>query len=194
MLVKQDDLAGARTLSIEAVVAEPYNAITWRGLIAWANASHVQLQRIHIETGAAANPAGDGKITITIRPNQPTGVSSVWLAYSMQRALWQGDKFKKELPKETQYRHSLAEEAGSLTSAAKVAEELNGTQESKAIAADSNIQLLLRLYHAQMLEPNVLLSSADQGIAQDYAAYREKDRAKLIEYLADFVAPETAKK
>jgi len=193
MLVKQGDFAGARTLSIEAVVAEPYNPITWRALIAWANASHVQLQRIHIETGGGANAAGDGKITIAIQPNQPTGVSAVWLAYSMQRALWQGDKFKKELPKETQYRHSLAEEVTSLTSAAKVAEELKGKQDSKAIAADPNIQLLLRLYHAQMLEPYVLMNSADQGIAQDYPAYREKDRPKLIEYLADFVAPETAK-
>jgi tetratricopeptide (TPR) repeat protein len=194
MLVKQGDFAGARILSIEAVVAEPYNAKTWRALIAWANASRVQLQRMHIETGGGANAAGDGKITIAIQPNQPTGVSAVWLAYSMQRALWQGDKFKKELPKETQYRHSLAEQAASLTSAAKVAEELKGKQDSKAIAADPNIQLMLRLYHAQMIEPDVLMNSADQGIAQDYPAYREKNRAKLIEYLADFVAPETEKK
>jgi hypothetical protein len=55
------------------------------------------------------------------------------------------------------------------------------------------MQLLLRLYHEKMIDPYVLLSAADQGISQDYAAYRAKNRAKLEEYLGEFVAPAPAK-
>jgi hypothetical protein len=40
-----------------------------------------------------------------------------------------------------------------------------------------------------MIEPYVLLNAADQGIAQDYAGYREKSRSKLETYLNDFVVP-----
>src|ERR1700734_2428624 len=58
MLTKQSDFGGARTLIIEAIIAEPYNNIPWRGLVAWANASHVQLQRVHIDTGSSATPNG----------------------------------------------------------------------------------------------------------------------------------------
>jgi hypothetical protein len=35
----------------------------------------------------------------------------------------------------------------------------------------------------------VLLSAADEGISQDYGAYREKNRAKLEQYLGQFVVP-----
>ncbi|MGA7189151.1 MAG: hypothetical protein WBY66_11680, partial [Candidatus Acidiferrales bacterium] len=96
-------------------------------------------------------------------------------------------------PHEAQYRHSLAEEADALTSAAKVAEETGAKSADAPIAKDSNIQLLLQLYHENMIEPYVLLSAADQGVAQDYAEYRAKNRAKLQAYLSEYVAPEPAK-
>jgi len=40
-----------------------------------------------------------------------------------------------------------------------------------------------------MIEPYILLSAADQGIAQDYAAYRKKNRSKLEEYMSTFIVP-----
>ena len=40
-----------------------------------------------------------------------------------------------------------------------------------------------------MIERYVLLNAADQGIAQDYPAYREKNREKLEQYLSDWVVP-----
>ncbi len=193
MLKKQGDFSGARTLIIEAIVAEPYNNIPWRGLVAWANASHVRLERVHIETGSSATPNGDNKMNITIDPNQPTELAAVWLAYGGTKALWHQERFKKEFPQEAQYRHSLAEEADALTTAAKVAEEMAGKSPDGPIAKDVNMQLLLRLYHEKMIEPYVLLSAADQGISQDYVAYRAKNRAKLEEYLGEFVAPAPAK-
>jgi tetratricopeptide (TPR) repeat protein len=193
MLTKQGDFSGARTLSIEAIVAEPYNAIPWRGLVAWANACHVKLPRVHIETGGSATPNGENKITITLDANQPAEISAVWFGYSGTRALWHQERFKKEFPQVAQYRHTLVEEADALTTAAKVAEETAGKSPNSPIAKDANIQLLLRLYHQQMIEPYVLLNSADQEILLDYPAYRAQNRAKLVQYLNEFVVPEPAK-
>jgi tetratricopeptide (TPR) repeat protein len=193
MLTKQGDLEGARTLSIEAVIADPYNTIPWRGLTAWAKSSHAPLNQVHMDIGSKATPDGENKMSITVDPNQPADVGAVWLAYSGTRVLWYQGRFKKEFPQEPQYRHSLAEETDALTTAAKVAEELAGKSTNGLIAKDVNLQLLMRLYHEQMLEPYILLSAPDQGIAQDYAEYRAKNRAKLEEYLGRFVAPERAK-
>lgn len=192
MLTKQGDFTAARTLGIEAIVAEPYNAIPWRALVAWANASHVQLQRVHIETGSSATPNGENKTTITMDPNQPKELGAVWLAYGGTRVLWQQERFKKEFPQEKQYRHSLAEEAAALMTAAKVAEEISAKSPDGPTKTDVNIRLLLRLYHEQMIEPYVLLNAADQGIGQDYAQYRAKNRAKLEEYLGELVVPKPA--
>ena len=41
-----------------------------------------------------------------------------------------------------------------------------------------------------MIDPYVLFSLGDNGIARDYAPYREKNRKKLEEYLEKFVVPE----
>jgi hypothetical protein len=45
-----------------------------------------------------------------------------------------------------------------------------------------------------MIEPYVLLGAADRGIAQDYAAYREKNRTELEAYLDRFVVPQVPAK
>jgi tetratricopeptide (TPR) repeat protein len=58
MLTRQGEFRAARLLNIEAIVAEPYKPITWRGLVAWANACQVKLPRVHIETGGSATPNG----------------------------------------------------------------------------------------------------------------------------------------
>jgi tetratricopeptide (TPR) repeat protein len=191
MLAKQGDYAGARKLCFEAIVASPYESKTWRQLVEWGKLAHVTPQRVHIETGGSVTPTDKGA-NITLDASQPVDVSAVWFAYNGTRALWR-DKFKQAYPNETQYRHSLAEEVDALTTAATVAEQTAGRKGSQAIAKDPNIQLLLKIYHAKLLEPYVLLNGADQGIAQDYVAYRAANRPKLIEYLGTFVAPETAK-
>ena len=55
--------------------------------------------------------------------------------------------------------------------------------------SDPNLIVLLKLYQAKMIEPYVLLNAADDGIAQDYPGYREKNREKLEQYLSEFVVP-----
>jgi tetratricopeptide (TPR) repeat protein len=190
MLTKQGDFAGARNLLLQGIVASPYDPKTWRALVAWAKPAGVTLQRVHIEAGSSVTPTDKGA-NITFDPSQPAETGAVWFAYAGSRALWK-DKFKQTYPQEAQYRHSLAEEVDALTTAAKVAEETGGKKGNKALDNDSNVQLLLKLYHADMLAPYVLLNGADQEISEDYAAYRSQNRAKLIQYLGEFVAPEPA--
>jgi hypothetical protein len=80
---------------------------------------------------------------------------------------------------------AMAEEADALGHAAKV---MIG-EKLEAIAGDPDLKLLKKLAGAQTLEPYVLLSLPDRGIAIDYLGYREKNRKKLEEYLSQFVVP-----
>lgn len=185
MLTKNGDMAGARTKAIEAVVAEPYNAITWRALAQWANANHLQLIRVHINVPDNVTQQDPTHITIHVQPG-PSDSNAAWVAYSLAKATWRGEEFKKHFPNETQYRHSLPEEVDSLKVAANVWSDLKEKNKSDA---DPDLDLLLKLEQAGMTEPYVLLNAADEGIAQDYADYREKNRAKIEQYLGEFVVP-----
>jgi tetratricopeptide (TPR) repeat protein len=197
MLLKNGEVEKSRMRSIQAVVAEPYNPITWRGLQYWATASKLELKRVHVDTPNNVSQTGEKNITITMDPKEPQETSTLWLSYGLAKAGWRGDEFKKHFPAEKQYRHSLAEEAGALTLAATVWTEANESDKKKKKATsppkDPNLILLLKLYQAKMIEPYVLLNAADDGIAQDYAGYREKNREKLEQYLSDFVVPSLEK-
>jgi tetratricopeptide (TPR) repeat protein len=193
MLLKNGDVENSRKRFIQAVVAEPYNPITWRGLQYWAKANQLELKQVHIETPRNVSTKDGKQINVTIDPSWPTEVSTLWLTYGLSRATWQGDEFKKHFPQEKEYRHSLAEEAGALSTAAAVWTEASEADKKKVKASvtpkDPNLVLLLQLYQEKMIEPYVLLNGADEGIAHDYPAYREKNRAKLEQYLSEFVAP-----
>jgi tetratricopeptide (TPR) repeat protein len=193
MLLKNGEIEKSRTRFIQAVVAEPYNPITWRGLDYWAKANKLQLIGVHITVSIGVTQKDEKNTTITIDPNEPEETSAIWLAYGLTKASWRGDRFKKEFPKEKQYRHSLAEEAEALASAATVWTELSQSKDKKkqvsAAPKDPNLVTLLKLYHAKMIEPYILINGADQDIAKDYADYREKNRAKLEQYLSEFVVP-----
>jgi tetratricopeptide (TPR) repeat protein len=188
MLTKNGDMEAARTKAIQAVVAEPYNPITWRGLAQWANANRIQLVRVHINVPDNVAQKDANNITITLPPGSTSNSNVAWFAYSSARALWLGDKFKKQFPQETHYRHSLAEEADALTTTAKVWSELN-EKNTSANSPGPDLDLLMKIYKSDMIEPYVLLSAADAGIATDYAEYRENNRAKLEQYLSQFVVP-----
>ncbi|HKD81521.1 MAG TPA: tetratricopeptide repeat protein [Candidatus Angelobacter sp.] len=192
MLMKNGDMSNSRTRFIEAVVAEPYNPITWRGLKAWAEVNKLELKRVHIDVPNNVSQKDGKNITINIDPKEPEETSSVWLIYSLSKASWRGDEFKKHFPKEKQYRHSLPEEADALTAAAAVWTESKDSDKKKnasSLPKDPNLLLLLKLKQAGMIEPYVLLNGADEGIVQDYAGYREKNRDKLVQYLNEFVVP-----
>jgi hypothetical protein len=188
MLTKNGEMDKARTKAIQAVVAEPYNPITWRGLQTWANANKVRLMPVHIQV--PAGPAGekDGQVKITIDGSESSDSLAVWLVYSGTRINWRKEEFKKHFPEEKEYRHSLPEESEALSVAASMA--AGGPKKRKNVAPrDPDVALLLKLSEAKMLEPYVLLSVADEGIALDYDAYRQQTRGKLEEYLSEFIVP-----
>jgi len=197
MLLKNGEVEKSRTRFIQAVVAEPYNPITWRALQEWADANKLQLKQVHVDTPNNVNQTGEKNITITMDPKEPEETSSIWLMYGLTKVKWRSDEFKKRFPAEKQYRHSLAEEADALTTAATVWTEVNESNKKKKKSSpapkDPNLVLLLKLYQSKMIEPYVLLNAADNDIARDYDGYRQKNRDKLEQYLSEFVVPSLEK-
>jgi hypothetical protein len=57
------------------------------------------------------------------------------------------------------------------------------------VTGDPTAGLLLKLFVAGLIEPYVLFSLGDDGIAKDYIAYQAKNRAKLEDYMDRFVIP-----
>jgi tetratricopeptide (TPR) repeat protein len=193
MLAKQDHMAKARTMMIHAAVAEPYNRMVWRDLRAWANVNHVPLDFTLVNIpDPGPNPKKDEPVfDFKLFPERPKDLSDAWRAYHSVRADWkQGGKFKQHFPRESQYRHSLAEETEALTAAIRVLERLRGDIDTaELISEDQSLLLLLKLHQAGVLESYVLFRLGDEGIARDYAAYRAKNRNKLEEYMDKFVVP-----
>jgi tetratricopeptide (TPR) repeat protein len=109
------------------------------------------------------------------------GVPPEWREYWDVRARWRtGGAFNTHFPEEREYRHSLPEEAEALASAAEHIERLR---------SDDSARLLLSLYQAHMIEPYVLFSLGDAGIAHDYDAFRASHRGSLEAYLDKYVVP-----
>lgn len=186
MLAKEGDMDKARAMLIQAAVAEPYNRIVWRELHAWAALNNTQVTLVYV--GIPAAPKEGEAAAIKVEHKQPPVVSTAWESYWAVKTSWnQGGEFKKRFPEEKEYRHTLAEESEALIVAAKVLQEDKKTAE--LLANDAALTLLLTLYRAGLIEPYVLFSLGDTGIARDYAAYRASNRKKLEEYLDKFVVP-----
>ena len=88
------------------------------------------------------------------------------------------------------YRHSLPEESEALTAAATVLQTLKQDDNSAQLVTGNTVAgLLLQLHEAGLIDPYVLFSLGDDGIARDYKAFRAVNRAKLEEYMDKFVMP-----
>ena len=182
-LVKEGKAKEAEAKYIEAIIAEPYQRTPRVGLKQWADLTNAMLAAPPIKLPARPQVDAKGITHMTVDPStlgDPT--SSAWLGYSMNPALWQNKKFKEAYPTETTYRHSLAEEADSLRLVLVIVKE-------KKIAPDKldpTIQSLMALEKDGMLECWILLDHPDEGIAQDYVAYREGHRDLMRAYVAKY--------
>ncbi|MGD1064999.1 MAG: hypothetical protein ABR860_17225, partial [Terracidiphilus sp.] len=183
------DAEAAKNKFIDAIVAEPYNKYSWQGLQQWAVRQRAVLSSPRIDRPAApaVDPKNPGNIAINIDPSmtddkQHPG-SSAWMVYSMGRAGFRGDQFKKQFPNEKEYRHTLKEEDDALSMVVTVVRE----QKIPPDKLDESLRNLLEVYDAGMLDCWILINGADQGIVQDYAAYRDAHRQLLHDYLARFV-------
>ena len=190
MLAKQGDMVKARSMLIHAAVAEPYNKIVWREIRAWALINNTAFNVVYLPIPLVAKD--DGSIQVS---GQPPELLSAWRADHAVIADWRkGGRFEKQFPKEA-YRHSLAEESEALTAAAVVLKALREDEKSAELVTGNTVAgLLLKLHEAGLIDPYVLFSLGDDGIAHDYKAYRAANRAKLEEYMDKFVMPASAGK
>jgi len=179
----------AREKFIDAIVAEPYSRLAWQGIRQWAEIEKavVLAPKIDRPTAPAVDSKKPNTINITINAEATDDKmhpgASAWLMYSLVRAGYRGDEFKKNFPGEKEYRHSLREESAALSSAAEGIKN----QDVKTIDLDESLRNLVELNDAGMLDCWILISGADNGIAQDYDAYRKQHRQLLHDYLDRFV-------
>jgi tetratricopeptide (TPR) repeat protein len=184
-----NDPAAAREKFIDAIVAEPYSKFAWQGLRQWADIEKATLlaPKIDRPAGPVVDAKKPGNVTINIDPaatddKQHPGASA-WLMYSLIRAGYRGDEFKKNFPNEKEYRHSLKEEDAALVT---VVESIKN-QNVKTSELDESLRNLVDLNDAGMLDCWILISASDEGIAKDYDAYRKQHRQLLHDYLERFV-------
>ena len=187
-LMGKGESGEARAKYIEAVIAEPYNRTAWRGLAAWAQAKRVRLTPPVIQSPHQVSVKnGTPNITIDAKSITQNDGTLHWLVYEITCADWKRDLFAKAYPDEKEYRHSLPEEAAALR---KVAEGVSRDMKAGKIPSlDPSLATLVKLNDEGLLEPYVLLTRADAGIARDYATYRKGHRDKLRSYMDEYVVP-----
>jgi len=191
------DPMAAKGKFIDAIVAEPYNRLAWQGIRQWAEIEKVVIlaPKIDRPEGPKVDPKNPNTTEIQINigsldeKKNPGGFA--WMMYSMIRASYHGDLFKQNFPDEKEYRHTLKEEDAALSIVAstvegKVATNMKG-KKTKPEKLDESLRNLVELNDAGMLDCWILISGADQGIAQDYDAYRKQHRQLLHDYLSRFV-------
>lgn len=187
-LLGQGKLDEARTQYIEAVIADPYNATSWGGLKNWTDRTKLQLNWLKLKDRIAVE-VKDGKTNVTLDSSLPKDDPSMggWLIYGITRASWMKERFAKQYPSEPSYRHSLLEETESLHLLITVVKE--SSEKEKRDLKGTDLGTLVAIEQAGLLEPFILLSRADNGIAKDYEGYRAANRDKVRRYLDEFVVP-----
>lgn len=194
-LMAQGRVNDAKVKFVQAVVAEPYNNHSWMGLSQWAKKENAALANPPINPPGKVedkgkDSGGKGQINIMIDPAtmgkdaEKTGTNA-WFIYNLSKASWHGDRFQKEFPNEKQYRHSLAEEVDGYQLVVDQVRE--GLKEKKIKQLDPGLADLVKLSDQQLLEPFVLISKADAGIAIDYPTYRDAHRDKVAEYINNWI-------
>jgi tetratricopeptide (TPR) repeat protein len=184
-----NDPEAAKQKFIDALVAEPYNRLAWQGLKQWAQIEKAVLKapEITVPGQVTKDPKKPNNINITMdfagMDEKKHPGSAAWLMYTMMRASYQGDTFKKEFPNEKQYRHSLKEEDAAFTGVAESVE----AQKIKRTDLDQNLRTLMELSDAGMIDCFILINAADEGISHDYDAYRNQHRKLLHDYVEHFL-------
>jgi tetratricopeptide (TPR) repeat protein len=188
-LMKQGKVTEAGDKFIEAYIAEPYSRLARVGIIRWGEKVHINLGHPEIAIPTSVTAKSEKEMTINLDPNSfkkdkndPSGAA--WVTYGLARATWPGGEFAKNYPEEKKYRHSLKEEAAAMRAAISVVEEKKLKDSTKI---DQSLQLLIKLDKEGLLESFILLALPDEGIVQDYVAYRRTNIEKLRRYVKDYV-------
>ena len=178
----------AKTRFINAIIAEPYNQAARIGLNQWGQTTGARIGRPAITPQVTVTKTGDGaQISVdpvAAKPAAANPMAAAWMVYSLRRAMWVSEEFKKRYPNEPGYRHTLAEEIDAFNQLLVFADERDKAGEP---IKDPQLSTIRGLRERGMLEAYVLLHAPDAGIAQDYPAYRAQNRDKLQTYLESMI-------
>jgi len=182
VLLKEGKTEEARAKFIEGVVAEPYARFSWAGLANWAKAAKVQVGHPRFTGLDSSGVKLDGG-NVTIYAQAGGDATMLISSYALGRTVWHAQNPEVK-------RHCLAEEAMALNGVAQMGLELSqsGKLKSKPIWLDE----LVRLQQLNLMEAYVLLGRPDQGISEDYPAYRQAHRDLLVKYLREVYTQPTS--
>jgi tetratricopeptide (TPR) repeat protein len=181
----------ARQKFIAAIVASPYERLSWIGLTQWAQRNGVTLSQPKIESPNSMVANGNQtNITIDASTLGKKDGTEGWMLYEITRASWKNTEFQKAFPNEKQYRHSLTEESAALGLVADSASDNLSSRKIKTKDLNPQIGTLVKLKSEGLLESYILLAHPDDGLVQDYAAYRKDHRDKLLRYMDEYVVPQ----
>jgi tetratricopeptide (TPR) repeat protein len=186
-LMKQGKVTEAGEKFVEAYIAEPYSRLARAGFVNWGEKVHVELAHPRVDLPASVAQKSEGQSTLTLDPemfkkDDKSGSAAAWMTYGLIRAGWKTN-FTKEYPNEKTYRHSLKEEAAAMRAALKVL----GEQKGEASKIDPSLQVIQKLEKEGLLEAFILLALPDQGIANDFPAYRKSNVEDLRRYVKLYV-------
>jgi tetratricopeptide (TPR) repeat protein len=180
----------ARQKFIAAVVASPYQRVSWVGLSQWAQRNGLTLSQPKIDSPNSMVANGNQtNITIDASTLGKKDGTESWMLYEITRISWKDTEFQKTFPNEKQYRHSLAEELAALGLVADAASENVASKKIKSQDLNPQIATLIKIKGEGLLEAYILLARPDEGLAQDYAGYRNDHRDKLLQYMNEYVVP-----
>jgi tetratricopeptide (TPR) repeat protein len=183
------DPAAARGKYIDAIVAEPYNRLAWQGIQQWAQIEQAVVRKptLEIPGSLTTDPKNPKNTIITIDREVSDETKhpgeSAWLIYPIARTEYRNGQFGRDHPDEKEYRHSLSEEEYALGLVVSTLRE----RRIKPEQLDESLRNLMELSDAGMIACGILISGADEGVAQDYDDYRKGHRKLLHDYLDRFV-------
>ena len=183
-LMRQRKFDQARDRYVEAYITEPYNRFAISGISQWAQATSTRIGHPQIDFPVNVTFNDKSDVTINLNPEalgQDDGTFA-WIGYGAARTEWRKEKFAKTFPKETAYRHSLAEETDALRSVITVA-----ASDKRTKTLNPSLAKLKKLNDEGLLEAYLLLARADQGLAHDHRAYLATNRALLRRYVMEYV-------
>ena len=172
---------------IEAIVAEPGTRSAYAGLSQWGERNNVSMGHPRIEVPVKVTLASEKKASVDFDPalRSTDDGSGAWENYGLVRAQWVSDDFAKAFPNEKTYRHTLLEETAALRKTAEVAAAWLKAGKVKSLSP--SLAALIKLNDADLLEPFILFTRADQGISRDYVEFRRAHRDKLRRYWSEVV-------
>lgn len=187
--MKWDKPKEARSAYVNALVASPYSRLPREALSHYARVTRKSLNSPKVDQIPGNVSIKNGEIAIEVDPSN----GALAMAYAIGRAGWLAEQSEKYFAKSAKPRHSLYEECAGLRLIITTADEIPPEKDEKPEKLRPSIAVLKSLEKAGLLEAFVLLDRPDEGIAQDYEAYRQLHRDVLVRYINEIWFAEAQK-